>query len=165
MEVNNEDELPGYFVGIDFRQVLPSLEQKKWMVNRISNGLGKASEIAKRYNIKRKHLNVLVKRNRQGIPVHFAAGRPRVLDIESHDTIDENIGNQMCLCIEDLKTQIKSEYQLSFTRRYPPLLDHVAEVENDVSVGKRTLRRYVTRLHPGVFPQGLLAPNLDEAAL
>ena len=81
MEDMNQDELPGFYVGIDFREIAPNLEQKQWMANKIINGVEKAASIARRYHFKRKVLNLVAKRHWQGILIHLKAGRPRIVDI------------------------------------------------------------------------------------
>ena len=154
MEDQNQDELPGYHAGIDFREVAPNLEQKQWMVNRIISGVEKASSIARRYHFNRKVLNLIAKRTRHGIPIRLGAGRPRVLDVQSHETIASNIVDLTCTSIDDLKADIKTGYKSTFERRHPEqFVDLVAE-DAVVEVSRRTLKRYVTRLHPGVFPDG-----------
>ena len=154
MEDQNQDELPGYYVGIDFREVAPNLEQKQWMANRIINGVEKAASIARRYHFKRKFLNLVAKRHRQGIPVHLKAGRPRILDVQSHETIASNIIDLTCTSVDDLKADIKTEYRASFERRHPNLLAEIPDQEIAVKITRRTLKRYITRLHPGIFSAG-----------
>ena len=107
IDAHDQDELPGYFLGIDFRNVIPSVAQKQWMVDRIRSGVEKASGIARRYHIKRKFLNVLAKRSRQGIPIREGAGRPRVLDAMSHEAIATNIIDLTCTSTDDLRVEIK----------------------------------------------------------
>lgn len=77
MEIQNQDELPWNNAGIGLRLVVPNVEQKQWMVDRIE-AVGKAWGIARRYHSNRKVLNVSAKRSRQGIPIHLSACRPRV---------------------------------------------------------------------------------------
>jgi hypothetical protein len=154
MEDQNQDELPGYYVGIDFRNVVPNLEQKQWMVNRILNGVEKAASIARRYHYKRKVLNLMAKRHRQGIPVHVGAGRPRIIDVRSHETIASNIAELSCTSVDDLKADIKTEYRATFQRRHPNLFAEIAEEEDALKISRWSMKRYVARLHPGVFPAG-----------
>ena len=152
IDVHDQDELPGYFLGIDFRNVIPSVAQKQWMVDRIRSGVEKAAGMARRYHIKRKLLNVLAKRSRQGIPIRVAAGRPRVLDTLSHEAIASNIIDLTCTSIDDLRVEIKSEYKSTFERRHPVMFAELAGQEDAVKIARRTLKRYISRLHPGVFP-------------
>ena len=161
IDVHDQDELPGYFLGIDFRNVIPSVAQKQWMVDRIRSGVEKAAGIARRYHIKRKLLNVLAKRSRQGIPIRVAAGRPRVLDTLSHEAIASNIIDLTCTSIDDLRVEIKSEYKSTFERRHPVMFAELAGQEDAVKIARRTLKRYISRLHPGVFPDVVGAQNLE----
>jgi hypothetical protein len=154
MDDQNQDELPGYYVGIDFRVVVPNLEQKQWLVSRIIYGVEKAGSIARRYHFKRKVLNLIAKRYRQGIPVHLRAGRPRILDAQSYDSIASNIVDLTCTSVDDLRADIKTEYRASLERRYPNLFADIAGEENALKISRRSLKRYVSRLHPGVFPAG-----------
>ena len=155
IDAHDQDELPGYFLGIDFRNVIPSVAQKQWMVDRIRSGVEKASGIARRYHIKRKFLNVLAKRSRQGIPIREGAGRPRVLDAMSHEAIATNIIDLICTSTDDLRVEIKSEYKLSFERRHPVLFAELAGQGGAVIIARRTLKRYISRLHPSVFPDAV----------
>jgi hypothetical protein len=157
----NLDQLPGFYDGIDFRLVAPNLEQKQWMVMRISSGVEKACDIAKRYHFNRKHLNILAKRRRQGKPVHFGSGRPRVLDLVSHRAIESNISDLTCSNVDDLRAQIKSEYFESLIRRYPQRFQDNAGDEIPIIMARRTHKRYIARLHPGVFPAAPMGPNLE----
>ena len=132
MEDQNQDELPGYHAGIDFREVAPNLEQKQWMVNRIIIGVEKASSIARRYHFKRKVLNLIAKRTRHGIPIRLGAGRPRVLDVE-------NIVDLTYTSIDDLKADIKTEYKSTFERRHQEQFVDLVTEDAVVEVSRRTL--------------------------
>lgn len=160
MEVQDDHELPGFFVGIDFKVAVPNVVQKQWMVSRIISGVEKAASIARRYNFRRKTLNVLVKRSRQGIPIHLGAGRPRVLDVLSHENIETNIGDQTCASVDDLRAEIKSEFVSTFERRYPARFAELADQQNEVKMARRSLQRYISRLHPGVFADAIGGQNI-----
>ena len=86
-------------------------------------GVEKAASIARRFHFKRKVLNLIAKRHRQGIPVHLGSGRPRIMDVQSHDTIASNIADLTCSSVDDLKVDIKTEYKATLKRHYLNLFE------------------------------------------
>ena len=73
--------------GLNFRAVC----QKKWITSRVLNNIESAADIAKRYNIRRKYINILVQRMRKRSYLRNLPGRPRVLDAESQQKIETSI--------------------------------------------------------------------------
>lgn len=54
MEDMNQNELPGFYVGIDLREIAPNLEQKQWMANKIINGVKKVQVLLDATNSREK---------------------------------------------------------------------------------------------------------------
>lgn len=63
---------------VDLSQVHLSAAQRLWIVNRINNGEDTAANLARRFNLNRKHLNHFVVRYRKGITLRSRGGRPRI---------------------------------------------------------------------------------------
>jgi transposase len=146
-----ENEIPHAANGIDFSLVHPSLDQKLWMIDRVTTGAEKVGKIAKRYNFNAKHLQMLVARKRQGKTINARSGRPRVLDEQSHSAITVAIENSTCSSIDTLKFHIKDEFQATFTRQYPLKAELLLQEEREVHISRRSIKRYISRLHPGAF--------------
>ena len=144
-------ELQNPLLGCDFRLVKATLEQKLWMVEKMIQKLETAGSIAKKYHISRKQVHKMLRRRLKGIPVRLKGGRPRVLDPDSHVAIGALIDNNSCCNIDHLKGAIRTEYKASHSRRYPVIVEEDNVDEDAVKVPLRSLKRYVTRLHPGVF--------------
>lgn len=141
-------DLPEVVGDIDFREVAATQEQKLWMVNSIINHIETAASIAKRYHFSRDHLNKMVQRRLKGKAVQFKRGRPRLLDDISQRSIDEKIQNVTCTTLCLLKQSIDTEFKATFARRYPTETD---DDEPEPKMSRRSLKRYIFMLHPGVF--------------
>lgn len=137
--------------GFDFRLVKPSLEQKEWMVCLVIEKVETAATIARMYNFNRKSLHKMVRRKLRGIPVRFKKGRPRVLDGESHDKVNTSIADNTCGDITCLKQSIRTEFVATRSRRFADVVREVEGEEDLTKISRRSLKRYVQRLHPGVF--------------
>ena len=137
---------------IEFSGGLPTLQQKKWITSRVLNKIESAAAIAKRYNIRRKYINILVQRMKKRSYLRNLPGRPRVIDAESHQKIETFIVDMTCENLDNLTSAIKEEFLATRLRLGK---DDVAEDDVDavdpVKISRRSLKRYVTRFHPGVF--------------
>jgi transposase len=151
MNQQDESEIPHAANGIDFGLVHPTLEQKLWMIDRVTTGAEKIGKIAKRYNFNAKHLQTLVARKRQGKTINAGSGRPRILDKQSHSAITVAIENSTCSSIDTLKFYIEDEFQATFTRQYPLKAEQLLLEEKEVHISRRSIKRYILRLHPGAF--------------
>ena len=135
----------------DFRLVQPTLEQKCWMSNRVIDQVETASSMAKRFHFKRVHLNILVQRMRKNKNLYLKGGRPRLLDNISHETIRTSINNFDCNSTDQLEESIKHEFRCTLARKYTPVVVEDVETIEDVNLSRRSVKRYIMRLHPGVF--------------
>lgn len=134
---------------IDFREVAATREQKLWMVDLIINHSESAASMAKRYHFSRDHLNKMVRRRLKGKVIQFKRGRPRLLDENSEGSIVSKIQNLTCSSINHLKQSIDTEFKATIARRSTFVQEEIGE---DPKMSRRSLKRYVILLHPGVFP-------------
>lgn len=148
-------EVPDATVGFDFRELRPTKCQKEYMIERIVKRHESAASIAKRCHINRKYLNILVHRRGKGMSVNRNCGRPRLLDTESCELICASFGDFQSESIPQLKEAIDIEARATYDRRYAPLLNMIENDDIEVSVSKRSFKRYIIQLLPGIF----LLPN------
>jgi transposase len=145
-------ELPDVAAGIDFREVPATREQKLWMVNLVVNKTESAASLARRYHFSRKHLNKMVQRRLKGKAIEYKCGRPRLLDDNSRASIHSEILNVTCTSIAQLKQSIDTEFKATKARRSPNIEMASEDETEDRKMSRRSLKRYVFLLHPGVFP-------------
>lgn len=138
--------------GFDFRVVKPTLEQKTWLVNQVLQKVESASALSKKYHIKRKHLNGMVRQVSKGHSLHLSRGRPLALDEHSHSSIIESISSRACCTLESLKQSINSGFQETLTRNNPELFVELLDDEADLELSQRSMNRYILKFHPGEFP-------------
>ena len=148
-------DLPEIAAEIDFRQVAATQEQKLWMVDLIINSTESAASLARRYHFNRNHLNKMVRRRLKGKAIQFKRGRPRLLDDNSQGSITSMIQNVTCSSIIHLKESIGTEFKATLERRSPPIPAGVVDGAEEPKMSRRSLKRYVILLHPGVFPSPL----------
>ena len=146
-------DLPEIAAEIDFREVAATQEQKLWMVDLIINCTESASSLASRYHFSRNHLNKMVRRRLKGKAIQFKRGRPRLLDDNSQGSITSM--NVTCSSIIHLKESIGTEFKATLERRSPPIPAGVVDGAEEPKMSRRSLKRYVILLHPGVFPSPL----------
>jgi hypothetical protein len=145
-------ELPDVAAGIDFREVPATREKKLWMINLVVNKTESAASLARRYHLSRKHLNKMVQRRLKGKAIESKCGRPRLLDDNSRASIHSEILNVTCTSIAQLKQSIDNEFKPTTARRSPNI-DMASEDETeDPKMSRRSLKRFLFLLHPGVFP-------------
>ena len=137
---------------IEFSGGLPTLQQKKWITSTVLNKIESAADIAKRYNIQRKYINILVQRMRKRSYLRKLPGRPRVLDAESQQKIETSIVDMTCENDDHLTSAIKEEFVATRLRLGKvDAVDDNTDVVDPVKISRRSLKRYLTRFHPGVF--------------
>jgi transposase len=146
------DLLPDVAGEIDFREVPATREQKLWMVDLILNRTESAASLARKYHFSRDHLNKMVKRRLKGKSIQFKRGRPRLLDENSRVSIDSKIRNMTCTSIIELKESIDVEFKATITRRNPVIPADSDDEREEPKMSRRSSRRYIFLLHPGVFP-------------
>ena len=83
-------------LGCNFKIAKPTLEQKCWMVQLVISKLETVASLAKRCSFSRKYLHKMVVRHLKGLPLRLKRGRPRVLDVISHEIIGASIQNNAC---------------------------------------------------------------------
>lgn len=161
MEAAQLPDLPHLVGAIDFREVPATQEQKIWMVNLIINHTESAASLAKKYHYSRDHLNKMVQRRLKGKAIQSKRGRPQLLDQNSQGSINTKIHNAACTSLSHLKQSIDEEFKATFARRYPSIVTESENDELEPKMSRRSLKRYVFMLHPGVFPSPIPeAPNL-----
>ena len=154
-------DIPDAAGEIDFREVAATREQKLWMVDLIINSSESAASLARRYHFSRDHLNKMVQRRLKGKGVQFKRGRPRLLDDDSQSSITSMIQNVTCSSIIHLKQSIGTEFIATMERRRPTIIAEVVDDAEEPEMSRRSLKRYVILLHPGVFPSPLPGePNM-----
>ena len=151
MDDVDESLLLNPVAGFDFRVVKPTLEQKMWLVNQVLRKVESASALSKKYHIKRKQLNGMVRQVSKGHSLHLSRGRPRALDQNSQSSIIESIGSHACCTLESLKESINTGFQETLTRNNPELFIELLDEEADLELSQRSINRYLLKLHPGEF--------------
>ena len=136
----------------NFSEIRPTLEQKTWMAGLIISKVETSSSLAKKYRYSRKRLNTIVTRIREGKTLHSHGGRPRVLDEESYKNCSDEIFGDSEMTKKELAEHINDEYHATFSRRYPVRYNEILEHEEDLQLSRRSLKRYILKLHPHVFP-------------
>ena len=161
MEDALSPDLPEIAGEIDFREVAATQEQKLWMVDLIINSTESAASLARRYHFNRNHLNKMVRRRLKGKAIQFKRGRPRLLDDNSQGSITSMIQNVTCSSIFHLEQSIGTEFIATMERRRPTIIAEVVDDAEEPKMSRRSLKRYVILLHPGVFPSPLPGePNM-----
>ena len=150
---------PDPLLGCNFGVAKPTLEQKCWMVQLVISKLETVASLAKRCSFSRKNLHKMVVRHVKGLPLRLKSGRPRVLDVISHEIIEASIQNNACSDIEVLNQSINDEYTATRIRRCHPTVEEIAIDGRDVKVPRRSLKRYARRLHPELFLDDELLPG------
>ena len=135
----------------NFSEIRPTLEQKTWMAGLIISKVETSSSLAKKYHYSRKRLNTIVSQIREGKILHSHGGRPRVLDEESYKNCRDEIFGDSEITQEILAEHIHDEYHATFHRRYPRRYNEILEHEEDLQLSRRSLKRYILKLHPHVF--------------
>ena len=135
----------------NFSEIRPTLEQKTWMAGLIMSKVETSSSLAKKYHYSRKRLNTIVSQIREGKVLHSHGGRPRVLDEESYKNCRDEIFGDSEITQEILAEHIHDEYHATFHRRYPRRYNEILEHEEDLQLSRRSLKRYILKLHPHVF--------------
>lgn len=138
-------------LGCNFKIAKPTLEQKCWMVQLVISKVETVASLAKRCSFSRKNLHKMVVRHLKGLPLRLKSGRPRVLDVISHEIIGASIQNNACSDRAVLNQSISDEYTATRIRRCPPTVEEIANDGRDVKVPRRSLKRYARRLHPELF--------------
>ena len=136
----------------NFSEIRPTIEQKTWMAGLIISKVETSSSLAKKCRYSRKRLNAIVGLIRRGKTIHSLSGRPRVLDEESLKNCSEEIVGHSEMSKNELVRHINDEYHETFSRRYPIRYNEILEQEEDLILSRRSLKRYILKLHPDVFP-------------
>jgi hypothetical protein len=94
----------------------------------------------------------MVQRRLKGKAIEYKCGRPRLLDDNSRASIHSEILNVTCTSIAQLKQSIDTEFKATKARRSPNIEMSSEDETEDPKMSRRSLKRYVFLLHPGVFP-------------
>ena len=136
----------------NFSEIRPTLEQKTWMSGLMMSKVETSSSLAKKCHCSWKRLNAIVSQIREGKVLHSHGGRPRVVDEESFKNCSDEIFGDSEITRKILAEHINDEYHATFNRRYPHRYNQILEHEEDLQLSRRSLKRYILKLHPHVFP-------------
>ena len=138
---------------LNFSKNPPTFDQKRWMAGLIISKTETAASVAKKYHYKRNYLDTIVRRMKISNKMQDGVGRPRALDEDSLKNCSNNIANNSNMSRDELASHIKAEFQVTFSKRYPMKLHDILAAEESICISRRSLKRYILKLHPQNFPE------------
>ena len=142
-------------VNLNFSENPPTVDQKRWMAGLIISKTETAASLAKKYHYKRNYLDTIVRRMKIRNKMEDGAGRPRALDEDSVKNCLNSIANNPNMSRDGLISQIKAEYLVSYSKRHPMKLPDILAPEESICMSRRSLKRYILKLHPENFPENV----------
>lgn len=126
----------------DFSSKIFSVEERNWLVDRITNNIETASSLAKRYNINRNTLNNYVYRRKKGTILQAGVGRPRLFSQESINLLEGYSQENPKPSIDDFKGRIKEIFKEQHHQGVGSRDNHSIEQPKRPRISKRSVGRY-----------------------
>ena len=113
------------------------------------------ASIAKKRHFSEVQLYEVVHQKLKGKSIMLNSGKQRHLDECRQRLRCEEIQYVTCISIGRLKQSVDTEFKATSARRYSI---KIGDDEAELEMSRRSFKRYVTLLHPGLFPP----PSPDE---
>lgn len=128
----------------DFSCKKLSVEQKKWLVDRINSKAEKASSLAKRYKLSINKLHQYVCRSKKGNTLCSRCGRPRVLSQNSINELEAYAKQDPKPSKDDIKARIKELYCNEHLQEGVSDEFYSVHQRKTTHISERSVARYVT---------------------